>query len=603
MFLTIVRLPPRIHAHNNCDTFSRMAERRSVKGLARSALAQDRAARADLKKQQREYFKKQGDSFQNFAAALGIGTQNLLSTATYGFNPITRVRTMLEWIHRGSWLGGVAVDLVADDMTRAGISIDADFEPDEISAIEEAATGLQVWSQINDAIKWSRLYGGCLAVMMINGQDWSKPLRIETVGKGQFRGLMVLDRWQVEPSLERLVMEQGPHIGLPEFYTITNDAPSFSGKRIHHSRCLRLEGIRLPYWQRLMENLWGISIIERLNDRMIAFDSASTGAAQLVYKAYLRTYKIKGLRELIAAGGPLYQALLRQVAFMRQTQSSEGITLLDGEDDFSGQQGAASSFSGIGEALTQFAQQIAGALQIPLTRLFGQSPAGLNATGESDLRTYYDGINQQQERHLRPSVTLIYRAIAQSEGLTVPDGFRISFRPLWQLTDEQKAEIADRDTERVMKVKDSGLVSDRTLVKELKQNSKVTGAWSNITKEEINQAAEIPAPPLPFGAPGMEMEVPDMEAPPPMDHAADAAIAAKIQQNFKGMRVPVGGSMCEGCQFLADAEKGICGNADFIAWDGSKSDPPKPAGSDKIPAPINAYCSNWFWPKDKPLPS
>ena len=29
-----------------------------------------------------------------------------------------------------------------------------------------------------------------------------------------------------------------------------------------------------------------------------------------------------------------------------------------------------------------------GALQIPLVRLMGQSPAGLNSAGESDLRTY-----------------------------------------------------------------------------------------------------------------------------------------------------------------------------------------------------------------------
>ena len=54
-----------------------------------------------------------------------------------------------------------------------------------------------------------------------------------------------------------------------------------------------------------------------------------------------------------------------------------------------------------------------------------------------------------------------------------------------------------------------------------------------------------------------------------------------------GMAVPVGGSMCANCKWLADAEKGLCGNEDFVKWN----------GSDVIPGAINAYCSDWYEPK------
>src|SRR6516165_2906161 len=71
------------------------------------------------------------DSFANFAQNIGIGSDNPMTTSTYGFNPITRVRILLEWIYRGSWIGGLVIDSVADDMTREGIELGSTLEPDD----------------------------------------------------------------------------------------------------------------------------------------------------------------------------------------------------------------------------------------------------------------------------------------------------------------------------------------------------------------------------------------------------------------------------------------------------------------------------------------
>src|SRR6185503_2073756 len=342
----------------------------SVAGAARTAKAQDKKLRAGLEKARTE------DSFQNFAAQLGIGADTLLSASTYGFNPITRIRTILEWIHRGTWLGGVAIDIVADDMTKMGVELRGDIAPEDIHHLDRAATTWNIWGEINDTIKWARLYGGCIAVMMIDGQVSSTPLNLDRIGKQAFKGLLVLDRWMVEPSLNDLVRDPGPDLGNPKFYTVVADAPAIPRMKVHYSRCLRLEGIRLPYWQRLTENLWGISVIERLYDRMVAFDSATTGMSQLIFKAWLRCYKIDGFREIVAAGGSALAGLVKQLDFMRRTQSSEGITLLDMKDEFATFQHSA--FGGLAECQIQLAQQIAGSLQIPLVRLFGQSPTGMN---------------------------------------------------------------------------------------------------------------------------------------------------------------------------------------------------------------------------------
>ncbi|WP_457825249.1 anti-CBASS protein Acb1 family protein, partial [Staphylococcus aureus] len=83
---------------------------------------------------------------------------------------------------------------------------------------------------------------------------------------------------------------------------------------------------------RIAENGWGLSVLEPLWDRLIAFDSASVGAGQLVYKAHLRTYSVDGLRNIIAAGGDALKGLMSQIEFTRLSQSNEGMTVIDAAD-------------------------------------------------------------------------------------------------------------------------------------------------------------------------------------------------------------------------------------------------------------------------------
>lgn len=436
------------------------------------------------------------DSFQNFAAKLGIGSDNLNTAATYGFNPVTRQRTLLEWIHRGTWLGGVAIDIVADDMTRAGVELQGRLKPDAMKRMETRITSLGVWNQLNRVVRWARLYGGCLGVLLIDGQDVSTSLRPERIGKDQFKGILPLDRWMCEPMLNNMIEDFGPHLGLPKYYYVTSHAPAFTGKKIHYSRCIRLIGVELPYTQAMIENFWGLSVIERLYDRMVAFDSATTGAAQLVHKAYLRTYKIENFREIVSTGGEAsLRGLMNTIDMMRRFQMAEGMTLMDKNDEFEGT--VSNPFSGLSDALIQFGQQLGGALQIPLVRLFGQSPAGMNSTGESDLRMYYDGILQQQVSTLLTGVTTVYRAAALSEGIKLSDDFGIKFRNLWQMQDKEKAEIAASATSTVQQAEEAGLVTRKTALMELKQSSNVTGIWSNISDEDISEA-ESDGPPLPL---------------------------------------------------------------------------------------------------------
>lgn len=453
------------------------------------------------------------DSFVNFANKLGYGANNLAQGAGYQFDYVTRNRLLVEATYRSSWVVGMAVDVVAEDMTSEGIDIVSTLTPDDIERLHMQARHLKIWESLSDTIKWARLYGGCIAMMMIDGQDPSKPLDPKTVRPGSFKGLMVLDRWMLTPpDMTQLVSDMGPEFGRPAVYSVIGQTQGgIPPMRIHHSRVIRIDGVDLPYFQRFAENGWGQSIVERVWDRLIAYDSTTAGAAQLVYKAHLRTMKIKGLRNVIANGGQALQGLIKNIDMIRLYQSNEGMTLLDADDEFDTHQ---YTFSGLAAMMDKFAEQIAGATQIPLTRLLGQSPQGFS-TGDADIRNYYGRIKQEQERRLRNGVHRVYELLAHSLQIPLPDTWGFTFKSLWRMSDVERGQYAAAVTSAVQGAEEAGLVSRAIALKELRQQSHLTGLWSNITDEYIADA-ELD-PPLP--------ETPLPETPLPADPDGEQAAA------------------------------------------------------------------------------
>lgn len=431
-----------------------------------------------------------GDGFNNFVAKLGMQTENIGSQGMYTYGSlISRNHVTLEMIYRTSWIAGQVVDTVAEDMTKEGISMYSKLSPDHIQEIQSKITELAVWQKICSTIKWARLYGGAVAVMLTDGADFEKPLDISKIGQNSFKGLAVFDRWQVEPSFGDLITEMCPEMGMPKYYSILPSMEAMSGVKVHHTRLIRLDGIEMPYYQKKMDNLWGMSVIERMLDRLMAFDSATQGAAQLMYKAHLRVVQIDGLRAALAMGGKTEQAVIKQFQYIRLMQTNEGITLLDKNDTFTPH---TYSFAGVNDVLIQFSQQISGATNIPLVRLFGQSPSGFS-TGETDLRNYYDNIGKLQEKDLRSSIHKLLDIMSMSiHGKPLPDDFEFEFNSLWQMSEVEKSQVASVDATSIGGAYQNGIITKKIAMKELSQNSHTTGRFSNIKEEDIENAKEEP---------------------------------------------------------------------------------------------------------------
>ncbi len=489
--------------------------------------AEDKAAKAALKHDT-------VDGFDNFVARLGVRNDNVLSFGTYTFDLVTRNRTKLEAAYRGSWIVGAVVDSVAEDMTRAGIEIITNESDDDIKDLQNNISKLQIWQSIQNLIKWGRLYGGALGVIQIKGQALDTPLDLETIGQDQFQGIVVFDRWQLNPVLQG-VIDSGPDMGLPSTYQIVNNPVSLDQEAttptgqlsVHHSRCIRFTGIDLPYFQAQTEMMWGESILERLWDRLIAFDSVTMSTANLVERANNRTVGVEGLREIIAAGGEAQKGLLAQFDMMRELQTNEGMTLLDKNDTF---QTTNYSFAGLSDVGLMFGQQLSGASGIPLVRLFGQSPAGLSATGDADIRMYYDNIHAQQESKLRRPFDSLLKVLWRSTfGKPSPDDLEFSFTSLWQMSALDKATIAKSNAETIMGAYEGNVISRETAMKELRQTAGDTGLFSNISDEDIAEA-EAEEPPMPDEATPNGGDLPAL--PDPSENAVQDTRDAKRIMTF-----------------------------------------------------------------------
>lgn len=424
------------------------------------------------------------DGFSNLVLKLGDGSV-ANQAATYTSNGISRNYQLLVEMYRSSWIVANAVDAVAEDMTRAGIDL-MGIEPEEEARMQRALTRMGIWQAKTSGLKWGRLLGGSAEVLMVRGQALASPLLNDRVSKDQFEGLMVFDRRELTPDPNARIVG-GMDAGLPEYYDVAE-----LGLRIHHSRVVRNIGRELPRNELRANSWWGMSIVEPLYDRLVNFDTATAGSAALINKAHLRMVSIEKLREILAGGGIAEENLVKMFAFMAQLQSNQGITLLDSKDQY---EAHSYTFSGLEGLLTQFAQQLSGATGIPLVRLLGQAPAGLNSTGEGDMRQYHENIAQQQEARLRLGLQrildLLYRSLF---GKPPPDDFDFSFNPLKQLDAKEKAETGAKMVDAVDKAYAGDLIDRATALKELQYIGTITGQFASVTPEMIAKVqAEIDA--------------------------------------------------------------------------------------------------------------
>ena len=420
------------------------------------------------------------DGYANAAAFLGEASP-LLSAGTYVRSDLSRDPELLTAMYRESWLTMRIIDMPSEDMTRSWYRLSTALPEEALHALRRLEARHGIKQEITNAIRWARLYGGSLALMVLRGEEdrLDEPLDRDMLLPDCFQGLLVLDRAQgIQPSRELVADLEDPDFGLPESYTVQLDTEDYRTVKLHHSRVLRFIGRELPRQEALREDFWGASEIEHIRDELQKRSAASANIAQLIFQANITTLKMADFGELLHYGTDQQRRRAEEaMALENRFRTSFGLQLLSRDDAL---ENHAYSFAGLSEIYEQFMMDMAGASEIPATRLFGRSPQGMNATGESDLKNYYELIAQMQERHLRPALDKLLPVMAVSCWGYVPEDLEIFFEPVVTTAPLDRARMLEMLTGSVISAYTAGLLTREQALLELKDRGAEYGFFNKL---------------------------------------------------------------------------------------------------------------------------
>jgi hypothetical protein len=382
------------------------------------------------------------DGLQNVLIGMGTGRDKAQYTKTTA--TVFLAQEELENLY-GEWLPRRIVDIYADQATRKGFKVlfgGDGVRAEEVQGIEQTIEDLYILEHLNLAAKNSRLYGGaCLLLFIDDGRPAYMPVDKRNIRR--IEEIECLDRWQIAPVINE---ENLYDYSKATYYQIISgdliNEPTLS--YIHKDRILRFDGDWLPYRIRQRNYGWGMSSLQTVYDSFRHYWTGLNSAATLLTEFDIFVHKVRGLAAMLAAGkessirdrlqvNDMSKSIYRGYAIDAEKEELEFISR---------------NFGGIGEILEKLRVDIIGASKIPHTVLFGESPSGLGSTGRSEERDFAKMLSDYQSVHFkRPVKKLMEYIMLSKEGPTkgeMPDSWRISFNPLFELNEREMADVRAR---------------------------------------------------------------------------------------------------------------------------------------------------------------
>lgn len=416
-------------------------------------IPEDEAERRRLNERGREILRRKNgavrphreDGYVNLLNKYGTKQDN---SEAYKFEREPVIPDMqLTGLYEGNGLFSKIIDTPAEEALKHGF--DLNLKSDELNAfVEDALDDLEWEERAATAIKWARLYGGALIVMLIDdGRGLEEPVDWEHIRS--IDELRVYERSIVQPDYASLYQQDyggkgvGNRVskfGQPEYYYVSSIYGSF---KVHESRCLVFRNGVLPEQTSNATYLfWGMPEYVRIRRALRETVTAHTDSVKLLERSVQAIYSMKGLASLLTTDDGENQVLkrLQLVDTSRGLLNSIAIDSEGEQYDFKTFQ-----FSGVKDVIDATCNMLSALTNIPQTILFGRSPAGMNATGDSDFESYYNFVEKIQrlmlKHNLRTLLDVVFRAGIASGDVTEEPDYKLEFNPLWSLSDTERATV------------------------------------------------------------------------------------------------------------------------------------------------------------------
>lgn len=329
---------------------------------------------------------KRVDYWDNILTNIGSNCGRVNSTR---YQPTIKLdRQTLTDIYTSDGIGRRVVNIVVDDALRGFINTDDNLIKD--------LNRVKAKQRIIEAASWGRLYGGAILVAFVDdGQEMDKPLNIKSVKK--LVSLKAYDRWQLYwDQTDLSINYYDEHYGEPDIFTITpiNNIPF----RVHRSRCHIFGGERVPDIERIRNNYWDNSVLQSVFEALRNYGSTMNASAEIIQDFIQTIISIDGLANIVVQGND--DLITKRATLIDLTRSVANTVFLDAENET--YQKHSSTVSGLPELWDRFSEAICATTGIPITKLFGRSPSGLNSNGEHDVGNWFDIVEAYRNDEIRP---------------------------------------------------------------------------------------------------------------------------------------------------------------------------------------------------------
>lgn len=339
----------------------------------------------------------------------------------------------LQDLYIGDGFGRKIVDSVAEEMTRSGIEMQ-DLDDDALSEyVESCLDELDAMRHFNDAVRWSRLFGGSVMIFGLNdGGMLDTPLNPQGVRDVEF--IRVYDRYQATIQ-SRVLDPQSLDYGKPEMWQIS---PHIGGNpyMVHHSRLWQFDGDSVPDLMRQANQGWGASALQACYDQLLRLGMSHQNVSSVLERSQQAVHKIAELASTLRApgGDAMIQKRMDIVDMVRGFLNTVAI---DMNDEYTVQ---STSMAGYPEVIDRFAEALSAVSGIPVSILMGRSQGGLSGTDQNVMESWHARIGSMWNDILRkPQDKLISWIIGAKVGV-VPD-YKLCMRPLSVMSDKEQAEV------------------------------------------------------------------------------------------------------------------------------------------------------------------
>lgn len=348
----------------------------------------------------------------------------------------------------------LGVETLADEMLREWGRIQG-VDPDAADKINAELERLRVRKMLRNAAADAGYFGVGYVFIDTGTRDpeellsplWADPAKLRSGGRIQ--RLQPVDPSLVSPGEYNANDPLSRWFYTPRWFYLL-------GRRVHTSRMLKVVQHVPPLLLRPVYNFGGIPAAQQALDYLLHFTTTREAAARLLRKFSLTVFKT-------AAQGLIYNAegaeadIIRRLTYFARNRDNDGVELIDKDDEDIVQ--INTPLSGVDVIVRQALEMLSAVFHMPVTKFLGISPGGMNATGESDSRNWYDYAGSQQETMLGPAMRTMLELLQAQELGGVDRALQWQWLPMWTPSAREQAETVKIGVDAAVALVGTGIAS------------------------------------------------------------------------------------------------------------------------------------------------